>query len=93
MSPDTCRHCGADTFLDWCEACSRRAANDPAFAATRAGQDALHAAARICAMQRRAALRPTDAPGRTQRATAHSDTANRERSHQAAPIAAIEAAQ
>ncbi len=52
-----CEECGAPLFLDWCEACSHRAANDPAFAATEAGQRALAAAARIATMARRSAMR------------------------------------
>jgi hypothetical protein len=56
-----CHVCGGALWLDSCPQCAERAANEPAFAATEGGQWALAANARVCAIARRAATRPTDA--------------------------------
>ncbi len=50
-----CHICGGALFLDSCQRCAERAANEPAFAGTPDGQWALAANARVCAIARRAA--------------------------------------
>jgi hypothetical protein len=63
-----CHICGGELWLGSCPHCAERAANEPEFAATEGGQWALAANARVCAIARRAAQRPIEWTGDTERA-------------------------